>query len=569
MSNDADKHKSVRKRKRKFVNEVVKNHPPSFADVAFYEKLSHAPVVCELNHKWSSDDLPEVPERAKKRHTNGEEENTEALIYPNWTSTPSRAIISIRLVTVVHKTLYDIMADDKEVEKAADAVISMSYAIEKGIEPYLIEKIASVHPLMRHVTEPFVCGDGMTLEEAKEHLKLMEVVPVSIPIACYLCVGKSSLITGYMKDLGFPCPIRGDSAECFVYDYGGYFTNIVQQTVEEPMQTAILDTYTVFHRALLVHLSSAIRGSIIQINVIGIPITTLKNVFGGHRHDIITDILTKISTFLRIPETLLYLRCSHINGILFSPANTDPDGCPSNRDFGSNPLKDLLRMSSMNLSNEREEFKKTAEYKKLKEKDKKAARRARFESACSEPKEFHCKECEKITTEMRIFPLFLLPFFLSLLPQPYINVNPIPQISIKRIMRDLASICDHIIGIRFTNDRELEPDSIGEHSGMTYNRIAYKLLSMADDYQKIIEAKNRRLALDRAFTIETKYQVSLKEKDDLVHILSNMKREIDRIQTRLVILEGEKRENDRVTDEQAAKEMYLNRCMDLWQKAVP
>ncbi len=376
----------------------------------------------------------------------------------------------------------------------------------------------------------------LSTDDIERHLDNTMIHSTRLLIDAYECQIDGDALTRYFDYLGFACPLPITMLEDFVYDT----RNIVRHGLSRQHPDAatldrLLGLIQPFQRAILAHYSCGLRDGTNLIKVYGIPLSSLQSIFGGPMSEVVDVAVNGVRTMIGLPETLLFPRSTQVVSCVetrvrhTNPAekkkedDEEKERAKANAeqiinqrmycDGGASVAPDTFealassRRSSSGVVKIIDETSIVKQYSKVAKVDPVAARseegRQLRDFAYAElegQSVWRCQNCygniEDHVKEDRVLPIYLLPFFLSKLPEPYLTLNGDVGEITKKILNDLGRIAHSNLCVP---DRPI--DSIQPDRGLM--GAMFKLTDMGDtSYRRMISRTIKGFAESQSAVVQ-------------------------------------------------------------------
>jgi len=386
-----------------------------------------------------------------------------------------------------------------------------------------LQNIKGMPESMRRGFAKHAFGDSeYTVEDLEEYLSSVVSFMFRLSIMPHECVIPEDQLHNYITTLGWEYPLCSSTAEDFVYDYRRSFTNKLYHKNQSMAITAEMTKHiTSFQRAILATFSGVASRGLSTALFYGVPLSAFQLCFWGKLtrriNDVIYSVCDKTSLHIDIafPETHMSLlqRNKQYKPPDYTKEDTDTifqlSAAMLNNGYSEDVRKDVTRLLMTPVSvmgkgsfytGKMESLEHTCNIKKRhlsrsssssfsQEPDEKTDEHLQEESD-EDSDELDCEACHaEWFARDRIVPIWMLPVFLSHLPEPFLSLNPNPskyliqaQHALNQRVRD--NVCKRDLSIRH-NSRNTMPFDLHTESLYTTS----KLLLMGLDYQATVSAR--------------------------------------------------------------------------------
>ncbi len=334
----------------------------------------------------------------------------------------------------------------------------------------------------------------ISLGDIERHLDNTMIHSTRLPIDSYECQIDGEALTRYFDYLGFVCPLPIPILEDFVYDTFDIVRQGLARRHPDPATLdRLLDIFQPFQRAILAHYSCGLRDGTNLIKVYGIPLASLQSIFGGPISEVVEVAVNGVRTMIGLPETLLFPRSTQVASCVETRVrHGNPN--PAEKKKEEEEQKERNKANAQKIIHNRMYCDGGDSMAPIVLEAVASSRPSSCESV------WRCQNCygnvAEHEKETRILPIYLLPFFLSKLPEPYLTLNGDVGEITKKLLNDLGRVAHSNLAV---SDRPI--DTIQPDRGLM--GAMFKLTDMGDtSYRRMISRTIKGFAESQSAVVQ-------------------------------------------------------------------
>lgn len=402
-------------------------------------------------------------------------------------------LITIPMSTVLNKNKY---ADMESHQIDVDSLQSLrSFYSDQGLDHQMLNDFNNADKLFQRL---FLKTATKLEADQADVLRTVTgthaTTTTKMPVFNFRCRVDFGALRKFFEKLGYIYPIPAGMVQKFVYEGTMYGWKRDRGNCTH-FQLKMRQAYQPFQRAILAHMMGIDRTGQSDIHLLGFSVNNFAAMFGGTRLGVFEEVLDKVQNLFCIPFTLLFPKVRH----------DDP------------ALKACLCISEgkeQNISHFSEEYFMM----------RKPAHNTGNVSVC-------CQNCvtDSDKKDLRIVPLYLLPFVMHFLPNPYRAVNDKPETVCQQTVRSLCRETNIVL--------PRSGDMVQVTNFGTQVDAAVRLLDMAWDHYVLCSQKKMEYLQEENLVVLSSQYLNIKQREQLVQSLKDQKAETKQLKERLLMLE--------------------------------